>query len=264
MPGVFSRLRLLAFYLSELPFDVNGALAGAQYRPFLRVRDMRSIGNLRAVDSGVWSGRRHHLASHGEYQIFKSLEGNAHILDIREQYLAASHEVLHAVLAGEEFSRNQVPTFDFVITLAPLERFGPLRYCVLSAKPLNLRETPGEIRRRKREIAFAERIGWSWSYINVPTDCEVRNNEKLAGWCYGRDIDDGYTMARDLAALFYRTGSDKALRGKLAMLAKRIHVAEEDQWFIFAAAYYFGFLRIDHARPLDEDGPLFLRAPLHG
>ena len=264
MTNPHSKKRLLGHYIVGLPPDINGALAGPDYRPFHTLRTLRAINNLRAADPGAWSGRRHQLASDDEYRVFTVLQGNPRILDIREQYVLASLDVLRAVLNGEKISKNAVLTIDFVVTLPPLQRFGPLRYCGLSFKPEYIKGKPSEVRRSAKEESWLKEIGWMWAYVKRPTDIEFFNNQKLHGWTVRRGIDEVWEKARELAPLFYRTTSNKTLRGQLDMFAKRLRIPEEEQWFVFAAAYYFGFLQVNHKQPLEEDGRLFLKAHAHG
>jgi hypothetical protein len=259
----YSLKRLLGFYLAELPWDIHGQAGGPAYRPFYKLRDMRALYNLRAADSGAWSGRRHNLAGNSEYKVFKSLEGNPYIVDIREQYPFCSQKVLEAALRDELASRNEIWTVDFLLTLPPFQRFGQLRYHGLSYKPENQKETAAGIRRAAREMKRLGEVGWSWSYVQMPSDIEVFNNEKLHGWCVRRGIDEVWAEASELASLFYRTTSQKTLRGQLDMFARRLRVPEEDQWFVFSAAYYFGFLQVNHKYMLKEDGPIFLKEPKH-
>ncbi|NIM49471.1 MAG: hypothetical protein GTO22_09475 [Gemmatimonadales bacterium] len=263
MARPFSLKRLLGFYIAQLPDDFQGLPGGAEYRPYYKLRDLRTRMSLRAEDTGAWSGRLHVLAGHAEYKTFRALEGNPRIVYIREQYPFTSPEVLQALLDGVVPARNQVWTIDFLLTLPPLQRFGPLRYHALSSKPDGLKETPSEQRRRAREVAKLQSFGITCSYIREPSDIEHFNNEKLHGWCKHRGIDEAWGKAQELAALFYRTTSRKTLRGQLSMFAKRLQIPAELQWFFFAAAYYFGFIQIDHRFKLGEDLPLVLKEPRH-
>lgn len=259
MPKRYSNKRLLGFYLTELPVDINGVKAGPDFDPFLTVRDIRTVGSLRAVDPGVWSGRRHQLAGDEEFRGFKSLEGNRRVVDIREGYPLAPPEVLQNALEGKKNYLNQILTLDFVVTLPPIQRFEPLRYCGVSIKPTNIRIKPSEMRRHAKVMQRLRDIGWSWTYLNRPSDVEHFNHEKLAGWCYLRCIDEVYESSIELAAAFHRTTSKKTLRRQLTIFARRLGIPEREQWLTFAAAYYFGFLQVDHRFQLLEDGPLHLK-----
>jgi hypothetical protein len=261
MARPFSQKRLLSFYIAQLPVDVQGLPGGADYRPYYKLRDLRTPMSLRAEDTGAWSGRLHVLASDAEYKTFRALEANPYIVYIREQYPFASPEVLEALLDGVIPVKNQAWTVDFLLTLPPRERFGSLRYHGLSFKPDNLKETAAEKTRRAKELAKLQSIGWTWSYVQKPSDIEHFNNEKLHGWCKHRGIDEAWGKAQELAALFYGTTSKKSLRGQLTMFAKRLQIQEELQWFTFAAAYYFGFIQLDHRFVLGEGKPLVLKEP---
>ena len=233
MAQSYSRQRLLLFNLVELEHDVLEMPQGCHYSPFLKTSDMRAVKSLRADESGAWTGRRHHLASQEEYEVFRILEGNPWVIDIREQCPMASPEVLKALLRGEKVQRNKVMTLDFVVTLAPKIFDGPLRYTALSHKPANRRESAAAERRQIREEVRANEIGWNWSYVSSPSKTAVSNHEKLRGWCTSREIDQAWGDAQNLAALFYRTSSTKSLRGQLEMFSRRLRL-QDDPWFVLA------------------------------
>lgn len=264
MTRPFSYHRLLAFGFMELPPDINGVPGSPYYQPFYEISEMRAVGSVRVEHSGAWSGRRHHFASVNEYRIFLILEGNPFILDIREQYPLVSKEVLEALLRGERPNRNEVMTIDLVLTLPPFSPGGPLRYKALSVKPEGTRSSKANMLRAQREKSRLLSLGWDWGYVDVPSKVAVANHGKLHGWCTSHGLDSGWEKARDLAALFYRTTSNKTLRRQLAMLAKRLGIREEDQWYTFAAAYYLGFLALDHRYTLDEDVEPVLAPPRNG
>lgn len=63
----------------------RGVGDGYQYRPWLRVREVPSLGRARRL-KGLKTGRVHHLLSDLEYKHFLMLEFNDQVVDIREQY----------------------------------------------------------------------------------------------------------------------------------------------------------------------------------
>lgn len=261
MSCFFSRLRLLNHGIVELPKDVTGQVDGPYYTPFLGHAEMRQYKNVLNGINGIWCGRLLQFASEQEADVGVVLEGQATVLSIREGFLIASDKVIREIRDGIEVRRNQVMTIDFVLTRPPLNRWGPLRYLGLSSKPLNVQRMLREKERALREETALALLGWQWGYVQRPSRLAVANHKKLRNWAKPFPIDDAHDSALQLAALFYRTTSNKPLRSLLAMFGKRLGIPERDQFFVFAAAYYFGFLQLDHSFELDEDTQVALKPP---
>ncbi len=253
--------RLLAFDYLELPIDINGIPAGPNYVPFLTIDEMRSYRSLRGGLQGVWSSRMHQLGALEEIHAFMALEANPYIMDVREGYPIATPDVVHDIMDGRPVSRNRVMTIDFIITLRPRNFGGPLRYMGLSVKPANIAERPRGKRRAQKEEGRLNDIGWEWDYVTIPSAIKVANLIKLRHWAKAYPLDDAVRDAAQLAALFYTTTSTKDLDGQLAMLGRRLGIAREDQYFVFAGAFYLGFLSLNHEYKLDEHRLPVLQSP---
>lgn len=63
----------------------RGVGEGYEYRPWIKVREVPSLGRARRL-KGLKTGRIHHLLSDLEYKHFLLLEFNDQVIDIREQY----------------------------------------------------------------------------------------------------------------------------------------------------------------------------------
>lgn len=256
-----SRQRLLNFDVAELPHDVNGIADGHLYPVFLQTRDMHAYMSLRSGKEGVWSGRTHILASLDEHKVFFELEANPYVLSIREGYPLASPDVKEDLLEGKVVARNRVMTVDFILTLPPKKFGGALRYHGVYRKPGSLSSTPaGRRRMAKEERALAE-LGWTWSSVKVPSDTRVAGLWKLREWAKAGPIDNAARDAAELATLLYKTGSTKELDRLLRMLGKRLGIVPADQYFVFAAAFYFGYVSVEKEAVLDEGYPLVLAPP---
>lgn len=249
-----SRIRLLGFDIFELPTDVNGQPGGYKYEPFLDFTEMRAYRSLVSGINGIWSGRFHKLASKAELEIFVVLEGNPNVISIREGYVIFPPDVVADIVEGRPIKRNRVMTIDFVVTLRPLKIGGALRYMGLSSKPRRIANSETGRRRAARERAALAQIGWDWGHVNVPESLRVANHMKLRQWAKAYPLDDAARDAAALATLLYATTSNKCLAGQLAMLGRRLGISTEDQFFVFAGAYYLGYLALDHNCKLDEDG----------
>lgn len=256
-----SRCRLLGFDIPELPPDINGQPDGPDYDPFLDFSEMHTYRSLVSGINGIWSGRVHKLASKDEFEVFLALEGNPHIISVREGYVIFPEDVLSDIQDGKPVHRNRVMTIDFVLTLRPRNFGGPLRYRGLSSKPATVAEREsGRRRARKEEVKLAQ-VGWEWAYVDVPSALAVANYTKLRHWAKAYPLDEAARDAAQLAALFYRSTSEKGLDRQLVMFGKRIGIAPDDQYFVFAAAYYLGYLALNHAHKLTEELPPVLKPP---
>lgn len=252
-----SFMRLLRHGLHELPRDVNGVPGGEAYEEFLKVRDMRSVASVRPNEPTVYLGRHVSLGSLGEYKVFCGLEANARVLDIREGYPRFSHRVLKDLLAGDKVARNRVSTFDFVVTLAPRVRGGPLRYLALPHKPQgsSLLYTPRMV---ARDSAYCRQVGWELSTVSVPTTVQYENFERLRDWAMAHPLDDGAQDAKAMAGLLNRSVSNRPMWSVLASCAKKLGIADGDEYFVFACAFYLGYINLDTTLELHEELPLAL------
>lgn len=193
--------------------------------------------------------------------IFVVLEGNPYVISIREGYVIFPTDVIEDILEGKPVHKNRVMTIDFVLTLRPRNFGGPMRYLGLSSKPPKLANRESGKRRAVKEESKLAQIGWEWKYATVPSSLEVANHLKLRQWAKGYGLDEAVRDAAELAALFYKTTSNKSLERQLAMFGKRLGITPEDQFFVFAGAYYLGYVALDHNHKLDEELPLSLKRP---
>ncbi len=255
-----SRLRLLAHGIAELPPDINGEIDGPEYRTILTIKELRAKLNNREESQSVWCGRKLSLASGEEEHAFWVMEGDWNILSVREGYWYSNRGAEGTVLAGERPNRVNVATLDFVTTRAPTPPDRRLRYEALSSKPISQWDNPAVVLKHDREQAYCASRGWGWRRLDPPPEQSVENHRALrrmvlpVSWV----IDDANDDARELATQLYCTSSTKPLNRLLAMLGKRLGISENDQNFVFAAAYYLGYLGLDHSKPLDPYKPLSL------
>lgn len=247
-----SWVRLARHGVFELPVDVNGVPDGPDYETFLTVRDLRGGWSLRSPHPGVWSGRAHHLASGGEIDVKFALEANIFVLSIREGYAYALDGVYDDLHAGKKIARNRVATMDFAVTLSPLNRGGPLRYQVLSFKP-HEDDQPAGLRREARDRKFFEQRGWSRHRVLRPPKIAVNNYRKLWDWGRQHPLDDGAQDARAMAKLLRHSESKRPLWSLLASAGKKLGIRDGNEFFVFAAAFYLGYIGIDDKVTLDEE-----------
>jgi hypothetical protein len=100
----------------------RGQGRGADYKPYLTIRDVPSLGK-RSRIKGWKTGREHHLMSTNELHYFYTLEWSECVIDIREQYPLPLDDTLYLCnrwgiahpadsVSGDPF----VMTTDFVLT----------------------------------------------------------------------------------------------------------------------------------------------------
>lgn len=94
-----------------------------EYKPWIQVKDISSLGRSRRIWSAM-TRRTHHLLSDIEYQLFVALEWQRNVLDIREQFpldrcftqdIARSLGITHPHYPATEVPT--VMTVDFLVTL---------------------------------------------------------------------------------------------------------------------------------------------------
>ena len=93
------------------------------YKPWIEVADVSSLGNSRRV----WSAktlRTHHLLSNVEFNLFRALEWQQNIIDIREQFpldRALTQDIARSLgIRHPHYPGTRVPTVmtvDFMVTL---------------------------------------------------------------------------------------------------------------------------------------------------
>lgn len=142
--------------------DGRGQGTGADYKPWLTIRDVPSLGLVHRV-KGLISGRTHHLMSRLEAVYFYIMDMSLIVIDIQEQYpllpqeetlnLARSCGVPHPSVLSKTKPRKKLPivmTTDFVITVQALPYPIKLARTVKPSEELNKERTLAkfEIERR--------------------------------------------------------------------------------------------------------------------
>lgn len=261
MTNPLSYQRLMQLGISELPDDINGVPDGEKYRPFLTFEDLYARTNLVASLDGIYSGRSHVCASLEEAGRFCELEGNPFIASIREAYVISNPKVVQDLRDGKKVARNRVMTIDFVVTLSRIRSNAPLRYMGLSSKPEPLKHRADQERRASKEELALRRLGWGWSYLKPQVGFSVRNHGKLRTWAKRGSLDGVVEPAKEMAKLLYRSASTKDLDGRLRACGTRLGLEPSIRYFVFASAYYLGYIQLNHMVRLGEECPLVLTAP---
>ncbi|WP_444901101.1 TnsA endonuclease N-terminal domain-containing protein [Microbulbifer sp. ZKSA004] len=142
-----------------------GLGAGEEYKPWLRVQDVKSKGNSGKIQ-GIKVNREHHTLSENESCLFYLVENCDSVIDIREQFpllpldfsikIAKNLDINHPKVPGS--GSYNVMTTDFVLTCTDKHDFWYEAISVKSAQELSIKRTA-----EKLEI---ERIWWELLGVN--------------------------------------------------------------------------------------------------
>ncbi|MBF0326208.1 MAG: TnsA endonuclease N-terminal domain-containing protein [Alphaproteobacteria bacterium] len=145
---------LIARYLKE----DRGTGLGADYKPWLKISDVPSLGRSHRL-RGIKTGRVHHFLSDIEVNLFYLLDWHDAVIDIREQFPLDRDEVQAiAERAGIRYpvdSHTRVPlvqTTDFLVDYVVDGEHRRIAYAVKPVEALS--------EKRKAELLELERLYW--------------------------------------------------------------------------------------------------------
>jgi hypothetical protein len=145
---------LISRYLKE----GRGTGLGADYKPWLKISDVPSLGRSHRL-RGIKTGRVHHFLSDIEVSLFYLLDWHDAVLDIREQFPLDREETQAiAERAGIRYpvdSHTRVPlvqTTDFLVDYVVAGEHRRMAYAVKPVEALS--------EKRKAELLELERLYW--------------------------------------------------------------------------------------------------------
>ena len=158
--------------------DGRGSGTGSQYKPWLTIHDVPSIGECHRIE-GVKIARDHHLLSNPERDYFLILEYSDAVVDIREQFplfqleetVAIAQEIGLQHPIDKYTHYPKMMTTDFLITVNDGEKFIDLARTVKKWKDLT---------ERQMEIFEIERVYWKRRGIDWGIVTEKDINKTLA------------------------------------------------------------------------------------
>lgn len=218
----------------------RGAGHGIDYRPWLNVQEVMSVGRSHKIP-GIKVARTHHVFSDLEAACLLVLEFQADIVDIREQFpllpteltqrAAASLSICHPTYPGT--SVPQVLTSDFCVDV---------RSCDSAVTEAAIAVKYGQAlsERRVRELLAIERaanhlVGRSWILFTETTipSTVIRN----LNWLRHHTLPRGTTPAdliRDFCQAIHRLNqSGRTLGSLLAAVAARLHISHAEALRLF-------------------------------
>jgi hypothetical protein len=194
----------------------RGQGAGAQYKPWLTVRDFPSLGIVSRV-KGQKTGRVYHLMSNNETNLFYLLDWSENVLDIREQYpLSDLADVITiAERAQIRYPYDNKSGFPYVMTsdFYVVTTNGAV---ALSVKPSTELNKPRVLEKLEIERRYwnARNVKWELVTEREINQTKARNIEWLS---QARDLGQfGLTISQQaLCVDFIISGSISEPRGEL-------------------------------------------------
>lgn len=238
--------------------DKYGWPHGDAYEALLKARQCRISTS--TTFRGLKFKRRYEALSLNEQRILLSLAFHPYVLDVRDQYgLYNPATLLKALNSRERMLRQHLMTIDVVVTYL-LPGSSTLRYHGISIKPESYIADKSELARESRERkALAER-GWTWELLrgNAVTDLEYSNNFMMYSTIRDQDIEHNYEEGRWFANVLLKSKAQGNMRSVLGRISRRVGISDDAAHQLFAVAAAYGFLTVDHSRPLRVDLPLHL------
>jgi hypothetical protein len=152
----------------------RGKGTGANYKPWLTIQDVASLGRTARV-LGMKTGRRHELLSQLEADCFEILDWAEHVVDIREQFPLLPLEETIEIAEQLGFAHPKDPktgeqivlTTDFHLTIqGSLGVF----YTALTIKPSAELENPRVIEKFEIERCYYQKRNTSW---RISTELDI-------------------------------------------------------------------------------------------
>lgn len=244
------------------PWEVD---TGVNYRPFLRARDVSGRGSI-ASDNPFSKHGHASVPAHAsqEQRIQLACFFCPHVLDIRSQYYYCDDEMDQRILNGHIPARNKLPTLDLMLTiLCPLTR--RVVYHAINVKPKGRQKDKDVQNRIARDLRFCERVGSTYEMLSKEDfpDVELGNHWALFSQLRHQDLDAIHVPAKDFARILNGSTAKGTADRVLGMVGRRFGAGLDDSYRLFAAATFFGFIRLDMNYVYAPDNELMILRVLH-
>jgi hypothetical protein len=257
----------------KTPSDINRYVAqgygqgqGVDYRPWLRVQDIPSLGRSRKVQ-GCKIPRSYHLLSDLEYAYFVVLEFSDRVLDIREQYplfpvsdlqqIAQAKGIRYPRYAGTDLPF--VLTTDFLLTIqtdaGPKLAARTVKYSSELAPSATLERT---LQKLELEQTFWVDQGVSWGIVTeLAIDANLSEN---LHWLRGGAVIERHLMQEALQQRFLDAFDrldleSRTLAANVRRVGQAIHLPYKDALMVFKHLAWRKAIQLDlKAAPLRLTG----------
>ncbi|WP_321815130.1 MULTISPECIES: hypothetical protein [unclassified Paraburkholderia] len=239
-------------------FDEYGWEHGESYEAMLEARKP-SLAT-RAAFHGFYHGRRYEALALTEFGIQLAMLFNPYVLDFREQYgIYSPAAYWRARARGQRLPRSQMTTIDIIITYALPPHF-ELRYHAISVKSAEYVPDEKDMKREIKERRLADERHWTWELMRSSVVPHQEVNNYVFLWTLIRltPVRQLYEHSRQFAHYLMTHSTSGKLNSVLERCARGSRVSADDAYRLFASAISYGFLTIDHSKPLGKFEPLFL------
>ncbi|NOV24737.1 hypothetical protein E5S69_14600 [Cupriavidus necator] len=238
------------------PYGVDG---GAAYVPHLLARDVKgwSIPSDNPFSKNGFASVPAH--SEQEQRVQLACFFCPHVLDIRAQYYYTDDEMDWRILNGNRPGRKELPTLDLMLTInCPWTN--KVVYHAISVKHEDRRDDDKEKRRMNRDIEFCKQYGFTFEMLGSDSfpETEAGNHWALFSFLRYQNLNDLYKPAREFSHFLNTSKAQGTADKVLGRIGKRFGLDVEDSYRLFAAAVFFGFVRMDMTHPLEADEKLVI------
>lgn len=240
---------------AELPLrDARGILTGSGYTPFKKGTDSRT-GVASEWPHVRWRRRCVFLSQLEKKAAFK-FWFDARVVDSREQYPIYDPErIVSRIERQERIPANEVATLDFVLTV---RISGKDSYHAVSIKPRERTSEPDVIRRKHREMAFCERVGWSWQEMNEDAvdDMDFSNQLLMSTWIRATPLHELMPGIPVFSERLKNSRARGSLERVLRIVTNRLGVGIDQGYRLFAGAVCLGWISLHPGVPLRPHLPV--------
>lgn len=246
------------------PWEIE---AGEEYQPFLRARDVTGKKTEYIVSDNPFAkyGTGAVPAHAGQEQrIQLAAFFCPHVLDIRSQYYYGDEETDRLLVLRAITDRNQLPTLDLMLTiLCPWTR--RIVYHAINVKPKEMQRGKAFKNRVARDLAFCNRWGFTYEVLCQEefSKLELGNHWALFSRLRFLNRDAVYRPAWEFARMLNSSTASGTADRVLGMVGRRFGVGLDNSHRLFAAAVFFGFVRLDMGHMFRSDKELVLLGDCH-
>ncbi|WP_414446768.1 hypothetical protein AB4851_08245 [Burkholderia sp. 22PA0099] len=246
--------------LSIPKHDVYGWPMDSAYTSILEART--SSFATRGTLPSITDERVFEALSMGEFVIQLSLMFNPYVLGFREQYPVVNDAAYQrAAEQGKRLPRSKLTTIDLLVThLIPGSL--DIHFHMVNVKHASFEPTgkklEADTRRQLKERRVADQSSWTWERLrsdSIPRQ-EVVNYAFLWSLTRTSKIRHLYDASSVLASQFRTHSVAGSLDETLKRRARSLNISLHEAYRLFASCVAYGFVTLDHTKPLDKHLPI--------